>query len=155
MTTKPEADDLAERVMQFQSKHIGTNFLVHDLWRALTQTRFQRDGLIERIRAVEEFSTGKAAFDVDAERRRQIDVEGFDALHDDQWTLGELVEAAIAYLAYLGDDAATETTPPECWPWDPSWWKPSPDPRRDLVKAAALIIAEIERLDRMRPRDAL
>ena len=36
------------------------------------------------------------------------------------------------------------------WPhtWDASWWKPK-DRRRDLVRAGALIIAEIERLDRL------
>jgi hypothetical protein len=33
------------------------------------------------------------------------------------------------------------------WPWDDEWFKLT-DPRRDLIKAAALIIAEIERLDR-------
>jgi len=36
-----------------------------------------------------------------------------------------------------------------CWPikWMAAWFKPT-DPRRDLVKAGALCIAEIERLDR-------
>lgn len=34
------------------------------------------------------------------------------------------------------------------WPWDERWWKPEGG-RRDLVKAGALIIAEIERLDRL------
>jgi hypothetical protein len=33
------------------------------------------------------------------------------------------------------------------WPWDASWWKPASN-RRNLVKAGALILAEIERLDR-------
>jgi len=33
------------------------------------------------------------------------------------------------------------------WPWAEKWWKPKNE-RRDLVKAAALILAEIERLDR-------
>ncbi|PCB37801.1 hypothetical protein CJT89_33510, partial [Pseudomonas aeruginosa] len=33
------------------------------------------------------------------------------------------------------------------WPWDEQWWKPS-TARRDLVKACALALAEIERLDR-------
>lgn len=33
------------------------------------------------------------------------------------------------------------------WPWDSSWWRPK-DARRDLVRAAALLLAEIERLDR-------
>ena len=37
---------------------------------------------------------------------------------------------------------------PEVFPWEDAWWKPT-TPRRDLVKAAALILAEIERLDRM------
>lgn len=37
--------------------------------------------------------------------------------------------------------------PTTVWPWDWAWWKPK-NPRRDLVRAAALIIAEIERLDR-------
>lgn len=34
------------------------------------------------------------------------------------------------------------------WPWSREWWKPK-NPRRDLVKAGALIVAEIERLDRL------
>ncbi|HHW2459226.1 TPA: AAA family ATPase [Pseudomonas aeruginosa] len=33
------------------------------------------------------------------------------------------------------------------WPWDEQWWKPT-SARRDLVKACALALAEIERLDR-------
>ena len=39
------------------------------------------------------------------------------------------------------------------WPWDEKWFKRSPDNRRlELIKAAALIIAEIERLDRKESR---
>ncbi len=34
------------------------------------------------------------------------------------------------------------------WPWDEQWWKPS-TARRDLIKAGALILAEIERIDRV------
>jgi hypothetical protein len=33
------------------------------------------------------------------------------------------------------------------WPFERSAWKPK-SPRSDMVKAAALIVAEIERLDR-------
>jgi len=33
------------------------------------------------------------------------------------------------------------------WPWSPMWWRPTTQ-RRDLVKAGALIMAEIERIDR-------
>jgi hypothetical protein len=35
---------------------------------------------------------------------------------------------------------------PGFWLWEKKWWKPS-SPRKDLVKAAALLIAEIDRID--------
>jgi hypothetical protein len=37
---------------------------------------------------------------------------------------------------------------PALWPWGAHWWKPKTG-RRDLVRAAALLVAEIERLDRI------
>lgn len=74
------------------------------------------------------------------ERRRQIEVEGWTAQHDVQNRYGELASAAACYA--VGSDAY--------WPWHPEWWKPT-NRRRDLVKAGALIAAEIDRLDR---RDA-
>ena len=43
------------------------------------------------------------------------------------------------------------TAPPSMWPWTSEWWKPSTR-RRMLVKAAALILSEIERLDRAASR---
>ena len=40
---------------------------------------------------------------------------------------------------------------PPTWPWDESWFKPTPDDRiRELVKAGALILAEIDRLQRLK-----
>lgn len=35
------------------------------------------------------------------------------------------------------------------WPWDYKWWKPSDDPIKNLVKAGALIAAEIDRLQKV------
>lgn len=35
------------------------------------------------------------------------------------------------------------------WPWADEWWKPK-DRRADLVRAGALILAEIDRIDRIR-----
>ena len=35
------------------------------------------------------------------------------------------------------------------WPFTLAWWKPVQDNRRNLIKAGALILAELERLDRM------
>ena len=37
------------------------------------------------------------------------------------------------------------------WPWSDKWWKPSDDPVRNLVKAGALLAAEIDRLQRGAP----
>jgi hypothetical protein len=97
--------------------------------------------------------------DVLAERRRQIETEGWTPEHDDQHTEGELAKAAACY-AWAGGVVSTFREIGEwwdarvlrrLWPWDRRWWKPS-TPRRDLVKAGALIIAEIERLDRLSGR---
>ncbi|MEN8512686.1 hypothetical protein [Burkholderia sp. RS02] len=88
-----------------------------------------------------------AARDVLVERRRQIEVERRETGCDDQYTNGELPEAAVAYaLSAAGWDLGTAT---HYWPssWAGCWFKPT-TPRRDLVKAAALILAEIERTDR-------
>jgi hypothetical protein len=81
-----------------------------------------------------------------AERERQVNSEGWDASHDDEHDSGELTEAAIAY-AEASQWEEHEGTPVN-WPWDEKWWKPSPDPIRNLTKAGALIAAEIDRLIR-------
>jgi hypothetical protein len=47
-------------------------------------------------------------------------------------------------------DTSICDTAPDGWPWAPELWKPA-NARRDLVKAGALILAEIERLDRLTP----
>jgi hypothetical protein len=88
---------------------------------------------------------------VATERARQIGGEGYTPEHDDTHTAGELADAAAAYAAPWVKPEGVRL--PNAWPldWDPSWWKPSPDDRvRELVKAGALIMAEIERLLRAR-----
>jgi hypothetical protein len=95
----------------------------------------------------------KAIEDIAAERQRQIDKEGWTPAHDDTHNGGELAIAAAHYASFSAlrpDLRATATDEDSVrfgWPFDVSWWKPT-TPRRDLVKAAALIVAEIERLDR-------
>ncbi|MFA5824777.1 MAG: hypothetical protein WC825_02260 [Gallionellaceae bacterium] len=96
----------------------------------------------------------KAIEDVLAERQRQIQQEGWSATHDDEHDSGDLCCAGSAYALNAGCQInpymqQSLEHPPAMWPaaWDRSWWKPK-DPRRDLVRAAALIIAEIERMDR-------
>ncbi|MCI4223895.1 hypothetical protein [Dickeya dianthicola] len=96
-----------------------------------------------------------AVRDVIAERQRQITEEGWTPEHDNAHSSGELARAAACYAQMSvreeflsdGEYAASQKILPFDWPWEPAWWKPS-NPRRDLVKAGALILAEIERIDR-------
>jgi hypothetical protein len=84
--------------------------------------------------------------EIAAERRRQIEAEGWALEHDDLHGPGELSRAGACYaMAWTGANAGILAE--EMWPWDFEWWKPK-GPRRDLIRAAALIVAEIERLDR-------
>lgn len=84
-----------------------------------------------------------------AERRRQVEVEGWTPDHDDrEHKPGELGWAGGAYALHAGTESGTA---PHEWPWSADWWKPAGF-RRDLVKAAALIIAEGEKFDRDRKR---
>jgi hypothetical protein len=85
-----------------------------------------------------------ATLAVIAERARQIQQEGWTAEHDDSHKTGEIALAAACYALHRSPVMCDVR---EYWPWDPSWWKPK-NTRRDLVRAAALLIAEIERLDR-------
>jgi hypothetical protein len=92
-----------------------------------------------------------AESDVIAERRRQVSTEGWVPEHDDEHRNGELVKAAACY-AISGSGADVSSTWSHWWPWHPRWWKTEGGQRRQLVKAAALIIAEIERIDRSAAR---
>jgi hypothetical protein len=85
----------------------------------------------------------QAARDVLAERCRQVEAEGWTPKHDDANGFGEMARAAACYA--LHDRISVNGW--EAWPWATEWWKPDFG-RRDLVKAGALIVAEIERLDR-------
>ena len=88
----------------------------------------------------------RAARDVIAERQRQVSAEGYSLFQDDRYVKGELAEAAATYANLAGCPRSMSTS----WPWKQNTFKPSSDRRRDLVKAAALLLAEIERLDRVR-----
>lgn len=114
--------------------------------------------------------TAWAIDDIRRERERQKSSEGWTIAHDDMHRFGEMARAAAAYAlqSTLGDpmrsfeaqiEGGTTMFKPKfftvgtlnisylLWPWEGKWWKPT-TARRDLVKAAALIVAEIERLDR-------
>ncbi|HFJ9858189.1 TPA: hypothetical protein ACPIBI_004826 [Pseudomonas aeruginosa] len=84
----------------------------------------------------------QAWLDVQAERRRQIEAKGWTPEHDDLYCSAELPRAAAAYILNGANDEA-----PAIWPFVAKWWKPR-DARSNYVRAGALILAEIERLDR-------
>ncbi len=69
------------------------------------------------------------------ERQRQIEIEGWTAEHDRQWKGGELIRAAICYAS----DGFYR------WPWEKKFYKPV-DQKKDLIRAGALIAAELDRL---------
>lgn len=94
-----------------------------------------------------EVRNSKAVSDVIDERLRQIGQEGWMAEHDDEHGDGSMAIAAACYALPSGMRQMTEMSCPWGWPWSPEWWKPKGG-RKDLVRAAALILAEIERLDR-------
>lgn len=102
------------------------------------------------IHVLEHSALGEAGRDVLAERQRQIEKEGWTPEHDDEHSNGELADAAACYAGTL---SSRWVTPPTGWPWGEKWWKPSTDRRRMLIKAGALILAEIERLNRKEDRE--
>ncbi|HEY3694089.1 hypothetical protein [Phenylobacterium sp.] len=117
--------------------------------------------------AIVELPLSRAWLDIFAERHRQVRVEGWTPDLDDEHHGGGGMARAAACYAYAGsldhptrrervvqalwDRRGSEDGRPIklLWPWAMRWWKPK-DRRRDLVRAGALIIAELERLDRAR-----
>ncbi|HFX0496997.1 hypothetical protein [Pseudomonas aeruginosa] len=94
----------------------------------------------------------QAWIDVQEERRRQITAEGWTPEHDDEHADGQMAQAAGCYALHAGGIGTDwpdgrQNGSALFWPWDKDSWKPT-TPRRDLVKACALALAEIERLDR-------
>lgn len=106
---------------------------------------------------------------IEAERRRQVESEGWSTEHDDQHRDGELMDAGMCYYLHATDGASyrdvREMRPPcpECgqsrgfvvtgqvplsWPWENCWWKPDGGKARNLEKAGALMLAEKDRLHR-------
>lgn len=104
----------------------------------------------------------KASDEVLAERQRQIDAEGYDASHDDDHSPEDIVRAGLTYalLSLAHPDHRGDVSiglnsggvkinwkdhAKLLWPWVDG---PKPkNMRRDLVRAAALLIAAVDRMD--------
>lgn len=101
--------------------------------------------------------------EISRERERQQSKEGWSPEHDDSHDNRELALAAACYAIGRPDVGGNVTAPCgvdgqisatmsiRVFPWIMSWWKPKTE-RRNLIRAAALIVAEIERLDRAHAR---
>lgn len=121
-------------------KLLGTHHVTHTYAEAL------RRGLLEENTMTTEPATGVEL--IAAERARQIDVEGWTLEHDAQHTGRGMAIAASCYALPPSMRRYSAEGVPRLWPWTPEWWKPSDDRVRELVKAGALIAAEIDRLQR-------
>lgn len=99
------------------------------------------------------------------ERERQISQEGWTPAHDDTHSNREMAAAAAGYLehyvhrswlidprnkmhGYADPERYREDAAEDIWPDDwADWWKPK-DMLSDLVRAGALVAAEIDRRQR-------
>ena len=85
------------------------------------------------------------------ERARQA--QRYTATHDDTHKGGELARAAASYLWHSLTTQKTGrqcASPPPGWPWSQLEFRPANE-LQTLVKAGALIAAEIDRLARTNP----
>ncbi|HCA6400559.1 TPA: hypothetical protein MXV29_004411, partial [Pseudomonas aeruginosa] len=104
--------------------------------------------LAELLAAAPGTEVPQAWLDVQAERRRQVEVEGYHGFRDNHYISYELSKAARAYIevSWHALSGGLPCKKPESWPWMTGFkWS---DGRTMLVKACALALAEIERLDR-------
>jgi hypothetical protein len=98
------------------------------------------------------------------ERKRQIEKKGYDKDHDDEWDCGQLALAGAAYAippkkrkTEIGGDAfsACINYSKVLWPFEYRYYNPTPQNRiKELVKAGALIAAEIDRLNRVEKNES-
>ncbi len=97
---------------------------------------------MDSIDQINDYYELEAVFELANERRRQIQVKGHTPETDANYVSGELARAAAAYA--LG---SPDGRPPSVWPWGDSSWKSS-NKMRNLIKAGALIMAEMCRIKR-------
>lgn len=76
-----------------------------------------------------------------SERRRQVFEEGFSLEEDRKYKEGELSSCAACYAIGSLDKHGVDLR--AFWPFSLAWWKPR-SRKENLVKAAALILAELE-----------
>lgn len=110
----------------------------------ITSAWLSSGGLRDVLQAQSPTPGGSTSIDmIILERARQIREEGWSPEHDDKWTDEELASAAAYYAS------PTDKGTPIHWPWAREWNKKEQHSRiRQLVIAGALIVAELDRLQR-------
>lgn len=98
------------------------------------------------VRKMFEDFRGSGAALIAAERDRQKSQEGWTSDHDDEHDCGKPLYGAVAYALASSDQTRDRQDAFEFWPFEAASFKPSDEPIRNLVKAGALIAAEIDRL---------
>ena len=101
--------------------------------------------VIDALHDAHQLAMTHAQSDVLRERAAHFSREGFTNKGDDAYAPGTLAAAGACYAKYW--DAVPGSEEPGGWPWLTAWWKPT-TPRRNLVKAVSLLLAEIEKIDR-------
>lgn len=144
---------LLVNVSELEATYIG-DIRLH--MAAISDWKLRAETAEAALSAEKEKPLAPVILEIANERRRQINAEGWTPEHDDQHSSGELAGAAGCYAKHVNarqwcfknnpDDYQCEPEP-SGWPWAAEWWKPK-NPRSDLIRAAALIVAELERLDR-------
>jgi hypothetical protein len=117
----------------------------HDEQKRWWGAALERD---EQRRQIETLPCDRILRDIRIERWRQVEEGGFGPGHDDRHQEGELGDAAAFYAAVDADGPS--------WPWahnarehaEHVSRKNVRPRRRQLIIAGALIVAELERLDR-------
>lgn len=98
------------------------------------------------------------------ERKRQIEKEGWTHEHDDNHYPGELAAAAACYaMPFTTEVSDLKFSHPlinsgneiNAWPFEEEWFKKKKhDRQKQLIIAGALILAELELLERVDGKDS-
>lgn len=119
--------------------HVDARGLVIALAKEVQRLRDQKPQVID-------VGVPQSLRDIAAERTRHPSADV-----DDKYLPGELAEAGGSHALHAYDFGKPlhqrPSAPPAWWPWSRSKWKLHPT-REALVRAAALIVAEIDAYDR-------
>lgn len=154
------ADELSAALGRVQGLHeISVELIAEDVFKQHAVSPATDAWQREQLRAGVEPQKpilSQAITDIIAERQRQKEKKGYTESRDDNYLPGVLNLAGAAYAVSVSYIPDAKRRADRLWPW-PDAGKylnaSSKDPRSALIKAAALITAEIERIDRAQLRN--